>query len=76
MQSKHLLIIQLDSESSTPKVIYEGKEITGKTRINFNWETKQSEGNAGNLEYNIDFLCMLDTGAPIQKGIGLKKRNG
>ncbi|MFD9629080.1 hypothetical protein [Peribacillus muralis] len=75
MQSKPLLIIHLDSESSTPKVIYEGKEITNKTRINFNWETNQAEGNTEKLECNMDFLCGLDTGAPMLKGIGLKRKN-
>lgn len=64
-----LLIIELDSDTSTPRVFYEGKEITDKVRVSFNWETKTDKPRK--INFNIEHYEMNDIGEPIIKGIGL-----
>lgn len=34
-----LLTIELQDETSVPKVIYKGEEITGKVNVSFDWDT-------------------------------------
>lgn len=67
-----LLVIELDSETSVPKVFYEGKEIAGKIRIHFNWETKTDE-DPGCLNFNVDYYEKDSNDHSIQKGIGLNR---
>ncbi|USK56564.1 hypothetical protein LIS82_08870 [Cytobacillus solani] len=64
-----LLIIELDSEESTPRVFFEGEEINAKVRVSFNWETKTHE--PGKISFNIEHYEMNEIGEPIIKGIGL-----
>lgn len=40
-----LLTIQMDSMGDVPKVWYEGKEITGRVHISFDWKTKDTRIN-------------------------------
>lgn len=37
---RKFLSIQLDQLGSVPKVFYQGKEITGKVKVKFEWETQ------------------------------------
>jgi hypothetical protein len=67
-----LLVIELDSEESTPRVYHEGKEITGKIIINFHWETKR-HNTSGNLGYNVEFYETEKNEMPIQKGFALNR---
>jgi len=38
-----LINIELDDINSVPKVFYKGKEIDGKMRVSFDWETDSDE---------------------------------
>jgi phage terminase large subunit-like protein len=40
---KPFLVIQLDSLDSVPYVFLEGEEITGRVKVEFQWETRKSE---------------------------------
>lgn len=65
-----LLTIELENETSVPKVFYGGKEIEGKVRVSFDWVTRQSKPRSGGTEFNIEHIEVVDNN-PIQKGIGL-----
>lgn len=41
--SKPLLKIELDHYGDVPEVYYEGKEIKGKMRVQFDWQTDNNE---------------------------------
>lgn len=47
-----LLVIELENESSVPKIIFKGKEVEGKREILFHWETDTSI--PGGLTYAIE----------------------
>ncbi|WP_153018032.1 hypothetical protein [Saccharococcus caldoxylosilyticus] len=38
-----LLVIELDSYDSVPTVFYKGKQILGKVKVSFEWETGDGE---------------------------------
>jgi len=65
-----LLVIELQNESSVPKVFYQGQEITDKVRVSFDWETKTDE--LGGTRYNIEHY---ESGhkIPTMKGYGLSR---
>lgn len=67
---KPLLTIELDSETSVPRVFYEGKEISNKVRISFDWETRTDA--IGGTRYNIEHY-VYSHGIPIRKGYGLAR---
>lgn len=69
---KPLLTIELQDETSVPKVFYEGEEITHKARVSFDWETEKAMPNSGGTKFNIDYVDVMN-GGPIQKGIGLAR---
>ena len=53
----NLLTIELQDETSVPKVFYKGKEVTKKVSINFDWTTATDEPSK--LSYgitNYDFV--------------------
>lgn len=52
--NKPLLIIELEDEHSTPKVLYKGEEIKAKVKINFDWRTKELR-DLGGLEFNLEY---------------------
>jgi len=47
-----LLTIELESETSVPKVFYKGEEITDKVSVSFDWETDTDV--MGGLSYAIE----------------------
>ncbi len=51
-ENKPLLTIELQDESSVPKVIYKGEEIKLKQEVEFHWETDTEE--YGGLSYAIE----------------------
>lgn len=51
-----LLVIELQDESSIPKVLYKGKEITYKIRVSFDWETKREHEGTGGVRFNVDYF--------------------
>ncbi|MEK4148929.1 hypothetical protein NST02_17860 [Robertmurraya sp. FSL W8-0741] len=52
-ENKHpLLVIELENESSVPKIIFKGKEVEEKREILFHWETDTSI--PGGLTYAIE----------------------
>lgn len=52
---KPLLTIELENESSVPRVLYKGKEIEAKTHISFDWRTKKEERDStGGLDMRIE----------------------
>lgn len=48
-----LLTIELEDETSVPKVFYKGKELTAKTSINFEWITKGVHPGIGGLDFKV-----------------------
>lgn len=48
-----LLVIELQDESSVPKVLYKGKEIKLKAHVLFEWDTSD-ERSPGGLTYAIE----------------------
>lgn len=50
---KPLLIIELQDESSVPKVIYKGEEVKCKHNVSFEWDTSGAYDNGG-LSYAIE----------------------
>jgi len=67
-----LLTIELQDETAVPKVFYEGKEITGKVRVSFDWITKGCEPNSGGTKYNIEHH-ETGHGDIVKKGLGLRR---
>ncbi|MFA1819016.1 hypothetical protein ACDX78_02230 [Virgibacillus oceani] len=59
--NKPLLVIELQDETSVPKVFYKGEEITKKIHIHFDWDTDTSF--PGGLSYAIEHADM-DNGYP------------
>lgn len=51
--SPPLLTIELQDESSVPKVIYKGREIKWKQNVFFDWDTSD-ERSPGGLSYAIE----------------------
>lgn len=51
-KDKPLLVIELQDESSVPKVIYKGEEIKHKQNVFFDWDTGNSV--TGGLTYAIE----------------------
>ncbi|SHI03236.1 hypothetical protein [Virgibacillus chiguensis] len=49
-----LLVIELESETDVPKVIYKGKEIKLKRNVFFDWETDGAYPTEGGLTYAIE----------------------
>lgn len=48
-----LLTIELEDETSVPKVFYKGKELTAKTSINFEWITQGAHPGIGGLDFKV-----------------------
>ncbi|GAA0434508.1 hypothetical protein GCM10008934_24940 [Virgibacillus salarius] len=65
-----LLVIELENETAVPKVIYKGEEITGKTRVSFEWDTREESPLIGGTRYNIEHLVKCDK-SMVKKGYGL-----
>ncbi len=66
------LVIELDNEDSTlPKVFHEGKEITNKVRVHFDWKTRTDY--PGKLEVNVDHYELNDNGEPNLTGIEIER---
>ncbi|KNE19661.1 hypothetical protein [Virgibacillus pantothenticus] len=56
-----LLTIELEDESSVPKVFYQGEEVTNKVRVSFNWDTREESPLSGGTRYNIEhFVKCID----------------
>ncbi len=51
-EKQPLLTIELQDESSIPKVFYEGEEITGRIQISFDWITSGAR-DIGGMEFLI-----------------------
>ncbi|GEM03010.1 hypothetical protein HHA03_25420 [Halolactibacillus halophilus] len=67
---ENLLVIELEDETSTPKVFYKGEEVTMKTRFLFEWETQTNE--LGGTRYNIEHFEKVHNGI-VRKGYGLAR---
>ena len=61
------LVIELDKLGDVPKVIHEGKEITLKEFINFQWITKTNI--PGRTDIIVDYYEEEDVGFPKSKSI-------
>lgn len=48
-----LLVIELEEETSIPRVIYKGEEITRRIKVSFAWETRTDE--YGGMKYHLEF---------------------
>lgn len=62
IRKRNLLVIELETESSVPKVFYKGEEIHFKTNITFDWETDTD--THGGLSYAIEHY-VKDKGYPV-----------
>lgn len=49
-----LFQIELEDETSVPKVFYKGEEIKYKKIVNFDWETQKEHSGTGGLNLNIE----------------------
>ncbi|MDY7044049.1 hypothetical protein RVS70_07495 [Virgibacillus sp. M23] len=66
------LTIELDDEDSTlPRVFHEGKEITNKVRVHFDWKTRTDQ--PGKLEVNVEYYKLDDQVEPRITGIGIER---
>ena len=52
---KPLLTIELQDETSVPKVFYKGEEITNKVNVSFDWDTSDARNPHG-LTYAIEHI--------------------
>ncbi|MGD6899328.1 hypothetical protein [Bacillus infantis] len=69
-QSK-LLVIELDSEGSVPRVFYNGEDLQNKVRVFFDWETKSSVPS--HTKVKIEHYEKDKQGMPTLLGIGLER---
>ncbi|SFP65518.1 hypothetical protein SAMN05421839_1392 [Halolactibacillus halophilus] len=67
---ENLLVIELENETSVPKVFYEGEEVTLLRNIRFDWETQTNE--FGGTKYNIEHFEKVHNGI-VRKGYGLAR---
>jgi len=49
-----LLTIELEDETSVPKVIYKGEELTSKKKVKFEWETQREHAGTGGVNFWIE----------------------
>ncbi|MGN8647899.1 hypothetical protein ACTNEO_05090 [Gracilibacillus sp. HCP3S3_G5_1] len=70
-RENQLLVIELDDEESVPRVFHEGKEITNKVRVHFDWKTRTD--HPGKLEVNVDHYEINDNGEPNLTGIEIER---
>lgn len=66
-----LLTIELQDESSVPKVIYKGEELSYKQHIHFDWKTANEESLQSGLELLIKRV-VDSKGSPFIKTIEVK----
>ena len=52
-ESKPLLLIELENESSLPKVFYKGEEINRLVHVGIDWDT-ETNAVMGGLTYTIE----------------------
>lgn len=64
-----LLTIELQDETSVPKVVYKGKEIPLNTHIHFDWDTDTDEH--GGLTYAIEHM---ETGNKVPVNNRIERR--
>lgn len=67
---KPLLVIELESETSVPKVFYQGEEITGRKQIEFGWKTKRGYEGTGGMKIYIEYA---DKEAPTTRIEGMER---
>ncbi|SET85890.1 hypothetical protein SAMN05216389_1445 [Oceanobacillus limi] len=65
-----LLTIELENESSVPKVFYKGEEIKWKDEIRFRWSTKRELPLSGGVDYLIQHFVKGNQNIQLNK-IGL-----
>ncbi|TYS50096.1 hypothetical protein [Bacillus infantis] len=71
MKQSKLLVIELDSEGSVPRVFYNGEDLQNKVRVFFDWVTKSSV--PGHTKVNIEYFEKDQQGMPTLIGIGLER---
>ena len=64
-----LLMIELQDANSIPKVYYDGKEITNRCRVTFDWLTKEAD-NLGGMKFHVEYVDGNGTSHTIAKRIG------
>lgn len=72
-KTEPLLTIELQDESSVPKVFYKGKEVTAKINVSFDWLTGGA-GDPPGLSYaieNIEHDNLLLTTNRIERRCGV-----
>jgi DNA-directed RNA polymerase subunit RPC12/RpoP len=71
-----LLTIELDDLSSIPKVIYNGEDITNRTRIDFSWITREDEVFVNESPYiNLEYYEKDKNDKYHLKSISFNKRS-
>lgn len=53
---ENYLVIEMDQETSVPRVFYKGQEITNKLGVNFTWETSTTD--MGGTELSIEHAVL------------------
>ena len=50
-----LLTIELQDETSVPKVFYKGKELIGKSDVWFEWKTQREHKYTGGVDFKVNY---------------------
>lgn len=50
-----LLTIELEDETSIPKVFYKGQEVTNRIEVKLHWKTQKVHPGTGGMEYHIEY---------------------
>lgn len=68
-QSVNLLTIELEKETSVPRVFFKGEELGAKIKVSFDWETKTNE--MGGVKFHAEHVS--DICEPNSNVIGFKR---
>ena len=66
MSKEKLLVIELENETTAPKVFYNGEEITHLVHVGIDWDT--ATAYSGGLTYAIEH-AVIGEGYPVSNRI-------
>lgn len=69
VEHEPLLTIELQNESSVPRVFYKGKEVTGKVNVSFDWDTADCR-SMGGLSYTIESVDETEAVNKVERRLG------
>lgn len=66
MNKDKFLVIELEEETSVPRVFYKGEEIKNKQKINFNWITGDQNGEIFPANFLVQYVETKKDGAVVK----------